>query len=290
MKTIVSFSGGKDSLAALLYVRNNITKKFTTVFCDTGWEAEETLQHIQDVKKRLNLDLAILKSKKYDGFVDLAIKKNRFPASKSRFCTEKLKIEPMIDYVLDQKDDLLIIDGIRSAESPARSKMSAQCTYFKYYFEPYKINKKGKPVKFTYRKKDIIKFNKNYAHDLLRPIFEWTAQQTIDYIKENGLEPNPLYSKGFKRVGCFPCINSGHTDIKSLLRFYPGRIEELKQIEKDTGHTFFTTGYIPKWACTNKKYPTINDIEIYINSKNATPELFPEFENQSCMSFYSLCE
>ena len=38
MKVIVTFSGGKDSLAALLWVREHITKNFTTVFCDTGWE------------------------------------------------------------------------------------------------------------------------------------------------------------------------------------------------------------------------------------------------------------
>ncbi len=38
MKIIVTFSGGKDSLAALLWVREHITKNFTTVFCDTGWE------------------------------------------------------------------------------------------------------------------------------------------------------------------------------------------------------------------------------------------------------------
>lgn len=38
MKVIVAFSGGKDSLAALLWTQEHITKNFTTVFCDTGWE------------------------------------------------------------------------------------------------------------------------------------------------------------------------------------------------------------------------------------------------------------
>ena len=33
MRTIVTFSGGKDSLAALLWIRNNFTKNFTTAFC-----------------------------------------------------------------------------------------------------------------------------------------------------------------------------------------------------------------------------------------------------------------
>lgn len=297
MKTIISFSGGKDSLAALLYVRNNITKKFTVVFCDTGWEAPETLQYIQDIKKQLDLNLVVLKSKKYDGFLDLAIQKKRFPSSQSRFCTEELKIKPIIDYILEQKDNLLIIDGIRATESPARALMQSQCTFFKYYFSPIlgangrsKTDKKGKHKFFTYRKKDVEKFTNKYADDVLRPIFHWSGQDSIDYIKQNGLEPNPLYKKGFKRVGCFPCINHTHKDIKSMMKFYPKRVEYLKKIEKETRHTLFTTNYIPKWACSNRQYPTICDIEKYLNQKNAIPELFPEFENQSCMSFYNLCE
>lgn len=47
MKVIVSFSGGKDSLASLLWVRNNLTKDFITVFCDTGWEHPLTYKYIE---------------------------------------------------------------------------------------------------------------------------------------------------------------------------------------------------------------------------------------------------
>lgn len=51
MKVIVSFSGGKDSLASLLWVRNNLTKDFITVFCDT------TLQDILDkLPKRIETE------------------------------------------------------------------------------------------------------------------------------------------------------------------------------------------------------------------------------------------
>ena len=62
MKVIVTFSGGKDSLAALLWVREHITKNFTTVFCDTGWEHPLTYEYINRIADRLNLDLVTLKS------------------------------------------------------------------------------------------------------------------------------------------------------------------------------------------------------------------------------------
>ncbi len=72
MKVIVTFSGGKDSLASLLWTREHITKNFTTVFCDTGWEHPLTYEYINRIADKLHLDLVTLKSKKYDGMVDLA--------------------------------------------------------------------------------------------------------------------------------------------------------------------------------------------------------------------------
>lgn len=78
MRVIVTFSGGKDSLAALLWTREHITKNFTTVFCDTGWEHPLTYEYIHRIADKLHLDLVTLKSKKYDGMVDLCGNFNRF--------------------------------------------------------------------------------------------------------------------------------------------------------------------------------------------------------------------
>ena len=65
MKVIVSFSGGKDSLASLLWVRNNLTKDFITVFCDTGWEHPLTYKYIEEVQEQLGLNLITVKSKSF---------------------------------------------------------------------------------------------------------------------------------------------------------------------------------------------------------------------------------
>ena len=157
MKVIVTFSGGKDSLAALLWTREHITKNFTTVFCDTGWEHPLTYEYINRIADKLHLDLVTLKSKKYDGMVDLARHKKRWPSTRARFCTQELKTKPCIDYVLDKiQDNMLMIQGIRAAESASRAKMQAQCTYFKYYFEPYGYDKVGKPKTHTYRGKEVL--------------------------------------------------------------------------------------------------------------------------------------
>lgn len=333
IKILVAFSGGKDSLAALLWtIKESGFKKenIEAVFCDTGWEHEVTYQHIKETTDKLGIKLVTLKSKKYDGLVDLAVKKKRFPSTKARFCTEKLKTEPMIDYILDEcKTNVLVVQGIRADESASRALMKKQCTYFRYYHEPYQSNSmiiaqlekkdkltdsqqkklakakarlaKGKEdFKFhTYRKKEVMQFRKDYLDDVLRPCFEWTGQSVMNYILDAGLKPNPLYYQDAKRVGCFPCIMCSKSEIKAMIEHNPEYIERLKQAEKTVGRTFFPPNYIPKKymkqidAKTGKKIPTVENVIRYVMDKNSNLDLFEDgnkSDNRKCMSFYGICE
>jgi 3'-phosphoadenosine 5'-phosphosulfate sulfotransferase (PAPS reductase)/FAD synthetase len=296
MKVLVFFSGGKDSQACLIHsVKEYGVQNCEAVFCDTGWEHPYTYEHIKTTVDLMNVKLVILKSKKYDGMIDLAKKKQRFPSTMARFCTSELKSIPAIDYVLSHNAHLITIEGIRSQESFNRSQMKPACTYFKWYFEPYGVNKKGKLLFHTYRKKDVIRWNAEYNADKLRPVFDWSGQDVIDYIKSNGQEPNILYLMGFKRVGCFPCIMASHQDLLTIIQKFPDQWQKVKDAEKEVGSTFFGGSKIPKWAQTGitkdgKRYTTAEDIEKYLLDKNQTGDLFDDGEVQSCMSYYGLCE
>lgn len=290
MKVIVSFSGGKDSLASLLWVRNNLTKDFITVFCDTGWEHPLTYKYIEEVQEQLGLNLITVKSKKFNGMVDLTKKKSRWPSSQRRFCTSELKTIPMIDYILDEvNDDVLIIQGIRAAESAKRAEMSKQCTYFKYYVQPYGKDKNGKDKYHTYRRKDVLAFRKKYADDLLRPVFDWSAQQVIDYILENGIQPNPLYRMGYKRVGCFPCVMASQQDIYNISVQEPERISYIAGLEQQFNSSFLGPDKISS-KYYKGEYPLISDVVRYVQSKRAGGSLFDDDVATSCMSYYGLCE
>mgnify|MGYP000414679665 CR=1 FL=1 len=256
MKVIVSFSGGKDSLASLLWVRNNLTKDFITVFCDTGWEHPLTYKYIEEVQEQLGLNLITVKSKKFNGMVDLTKKKSRWPSSQRRFCTSELKTIPMIDYILDEvNDDVLIIQGIRAAESAKRAEMSKQCTYFKYYVQPYGKDKNGKDKYHTYRRKDVLAFRKKYADDLLRPVFDWSAQQ----------------------------------DIYNISVQEPEMISYIAGLEQQFNSSFFGPDKISS-KYYKGEYPLISDVVRYVQSKRAGGSLFDDDVATSCMSYYGLCE
>ena len=289
-KIYVFFSGGKDSQACLILAAKKYgIDNIQAVFCDTGWENPVTYDHIHKVCDSMGVRLITIKSEKYDGMVDLAVKKKLFPSTKARFCTEELKVRPSIDFVLSQKSNVIIIEGIRGAESKQRSLMSNQCSYFKYYFEPYGHDKDGKPRYRTYRKKEVIEWTKQYNADIERLVFNHSAQDVIDSIIKKGQQPNPLYYNGFSRVGCFPCFMASHRDIKQIIKVYPERIKELIEAEAKVGRSFFPPSYIPKWACKNGEFPFIDDVVKYLNEKDATIDAF-ESETPTCMSLYGLCE
>ena len=294
-KVIITFSGGKDSLACLIWAKNNPEYKnaeMEAVFCDTGWEHEATYKHINDVIKKIGIKLITIKSKKYNGFVDLAVQKGRFPSAKARFCTEELKSKPMIDYVLEQRQNLIIVQGIRKDESKSRSIMNESCTLFKHYTKQLPSGKFH-----NYRKKDVLLWKQKYNDDIIRPVFHWSGSLVMKYIVENGFKPNPLYYQGAMRVGCYPCIMCRHSEINNMMTTNPEYVTRLMDAENRVGRTFFAPEYIPKWASQNKDEKTgktintVLDVTNYIQGRNSTLDMFEEDgEDRSCMSYYGLCE
>ena len=284
MKILVSFSGGKDSQACLIQAAKQYgTYKIEAVFCDTGWEHPDTYQHITDVCMQMGVKLTTLKSK-YD-FVSLAVYKKRFPSTKARFCTEELKMKPMIDYVLSLKESCIIIQGIRAGESVARAAMDEQCMYFKGYFQP---NKNGR--KESYKGREVREWCSQYDASVVRPIFRWAAQDVIDCIIDSGQKPNPLYYRGFSRVGCLPCIMCRQAEIRELMKDEPMK-QRLLDAEHQIVFSFFPPDYIPKYACANGKYPMVEDVFKYISDTNATLDMFEPKGGYACMSlFHGLCE
>lgn len=296
MKIPVTFSGGKDSHASLIWaVKKFGVKNIVAVFCDTGWEHQYTYDHIVSVCEKLGVELITLKSKKYDGMIDLAVKKKRFPSTKARFCTSELKSIPVIDWVLDQTENLIIIQGIRKDESVSRSKMQENCRFFKFYFEPYGFDKKGKPKFHTYRKKEIIEWCEKYDDSIMRPVFNWSGQKVIDYIIENSHKPNPLYYKGANRVGCFPCIMSSQKELKAMIELTPEWIDKVNKAEIAAKSSFFPPHKIPKrfsrqTDLKGNKYPNVKDVVDYLTEYSENLFADEPEQNKSCMSFYGICE
>ena len=217
MKYIVSISGGKDSTACLLYMLERVNKEnIIPVFCDTKWEADETYEYLDYLEKELDIEIVRIES---EGMWALCERKGFVVNRHMRSCTMELKIKPFQRWLKNNfvgKEEFIVIQGIRREESDARKDI-----------EVFEI------------KKSILAGEK-FLIPTLFPIAYWSIDRVFEFIKKKGIKINPLYLKGFKRVGCMPCVNANKYELLYLPKKYKERLKALENaIEKQISKKAF---------------------------------------------------
>ena len=267
MKRIVAYSSGKDSTACLLWAIEQFPlRDILVVFNDTLWEHELTYGYMTQMKDSLlaGLEMRILPSMGMEKLVEI---KHRVPSAKARFCTEELKVKPMIEFLKTIDDEFELYDGKRRDESDARSQLQ------------------------------VREWSDWYDCWVNHPLAFWTVEQVFALSAKHGIPPNPLYLMNAGRVGCFPCVLINHREAKAFLldpQLRPEFVRRIEKLEAITGCSFFPPNYIPKRYQTGldeksgKKFCRSADVITYLDMKTM-PEL-PWEERKTCMSIYNLCE
>lgn len=288
---LISISGGKDSTALWLHLKNELRlPNLIAIFSDTGWEHPATYDYLDYLETVIG---PLIRLKPELDFVELAKKKNRFPSAKARFCTEHLKMRPMREWLRSQidtralsSDDLIQCTGIRAEESSSRAKMS-----------------------------EFVEMDEFFKLPQWRPIISWTWQEVFDCHERHQVAPNPLYKQGMSRVGCMPCIMSNHSELAEIAVRFPETIYKVEAAEAYASSparpsSFFGPGFIPERFCSTEwqhpktgviyKIPTARDVFNYVQLSKPEKEfggkmvpLFTEPPNESigvCSSIYGLCE
>lgn len=240
-KIAVAISGGKDSTATLLLaIEEYSNKNVLGIFLDTGFESSLTYQYIDYLQEILNIQIIKLKSKKWKDLPTLIRLKKRFPSIKYRFCTTKLKQIPAAEFLSTQKEIKELWFGLRCEESKKRKER------YKNISADYKWNyTEWLKISCGDLKKDI---RNKVSHIYCRfPIIHWTKEQVFNYIKQKKIEINPLYKKGFSRVGCYPCILARKYEYELCWADPEGKknILLLAKIEKELNEKGFHTKLKP---------------------------------------------
>ncbi len=185
----VSFSGGKDSLATLLLVLDAGIKP-KIIFIDTGIEFQETLDHIDEIMKKHDLEL--LTTKAGEAYFDAV--KYFGPSSKDfRWCCKTCKLGPTAGLVREHfPDGVLSFIGQRQYESEARYQKGG------IWENPWVPGQIG-----------------------TSPIQKWTSLEVWLYIFYKEEEYNPLYAQGFERIGCWLCPAADMAEQSEIARFMP---------------------------------------------------------------------
>lgn len=228
IKIVVPISGGKDSQACLkIALQEYDNSEILGLFCDTKFEHPLTYLHIEQMRDIYNVNIKTICA---GNIPDKVLKHNMFPMGGARFCTDQLKIQPSIKFYKNlfeqQGNGFEIWLGMRAQESIQRKK--------KYNsFENNEI----------YLPNDIMTSFPKYLGDMgIRiklPVVDYSLFEIFNLL--DGFY-NPLYKKGFSRVGCFPCLAAGDADkFKSFTFDETGRKHHriVIDLEKQIGKSVY---------------------------------------------------
>lgn len=110
---ILSLSGGKDSTALALYMREKIPQ-MEYAFCDTGEELSETYDYLLKIEAQLGIKIIRLNpDRQFLHYLDLY--RGVLPDPRTRWCTRMLKLRPFEKYIGD--DPVCLYVGLRADEA-----------------------------------------------------------------------------------------------------------------------------------------------------------------------------
>jgi len=193
----VSFSGGKDSLAAY-GITARAVKEPELLFTNTGLEFPETLEYVEAFAKKNDLVLHVAEA-------GTAFRDNvdTFgpPAKDFRWCCKVCKLGPISELISKTyPNGTVTSEGNRSLESYSRADTGLVT---RNPFVPNQIN--------------------------LNPVRDWCAAEIWGYIWMRGLDYNPLYERDFERIGCYLCASCLASEWRNTARIHPDMYRDWEE-------------------------------------------------------------
>src|SRR5262249_3971835 len=122
IRHICGISGGKDSSALAVYMRDKVPQ-MEYFFCDTGAELPETYEYLDKLETTLAKPIARLNARKgFDHWFE--VYRGALPSPQMRWCTKKMKIEPIEEWVGD--DVAVSYVAIRADETGRKGYISTK--------------------------------------------------------------------------------------------------------------------------------------------------------------------
>ena len=199
---ILSLSGGKDSTALAIHMRDRVPQ-MEYVFCDTKKELPETYEYLHKIEAYLGRKIVRLCADRgFDHWLDVF--GHVLPSSQMRWCTKLLKIKPFESYVGD--DSVMMYIGIRADEMR----------------QAYISSKPN--IKAVYPLKD-----------------DGITRDDVFRILEDSGVGLPEYYKWRTRSGCYFCFFQRRAEWVGLLEHHPELFQDAQRYEKydaDTGRSY----------------------------------------------------
>ena len=199
MRHILSLSGGKDSAALAIYMRDKVSG-MEYVFSDTGKELPETYEYLERIEDHLGLRINRLNAELgFDHWYD--VYGGMIPSNHRRWCTKMLKLKPFEEFV--GEDPVINYVGLRSDE-----KRSGYISHKPNITPVYPFQQDG--------------LNLSDIEEILR---------------SSGVGLPPYTAWGRSRSGCFFCFYQQKIEWVRLKEHHPDLFDAAKAYEKPYGYS-----------------------------------------------------
>lgn len=170
---VMSSSFGADS-AVLLHMATRLLPDIRVIMVDTGFLFPETWQFMEELRRRLNLNVWVYRTKQ-DPIAYLQSRGEKDPAIRQDVacCCSVNKNEPF-DRAMKDLAPRAWLRGIRRRQSETRAD------------------------------KQFVEFSPRYQCHAISPLLNWGGREIHQYLKENDLPYHPLRDKGYLSIGCNP--------------------------------------------------------------------------------------
>lgn len=229
---MLCYSGGKDSDVILdLAIKSGID--FELQHSHTTADAPETVYHIRKKFKELELQgiKCIINMPKFKGnstsMWSLIPAKGMPPTRLMRYCCSILKETAGANRA--------IATGVRRAESLKRQSRGILETYTSNKSQKIILNNDNDD------KRQIIEHCQLQGKTIVNSICDWSDDDVKEYIQQEHITLNPLYSYGFSRVGCIGCPFAGKKRFIEFARYpkyrdlYISAFDKMVQVRKQNG-------------------------------------------------------
>lgn len=231
---LLCYSGGKDSEIILdLALKSGID--FEILHNHTTADAPETVYHIRRKFKELEskgikctTQMPTFKGKSVSMWSLIPAKKIP-PTRLARYCCAILKETAGANRA--------IVTGVRRAESVKRQSRGI--------LETYTSNKSNRIILNNDNddKRQIIEHCQLQGKIIVNPICDWSDDDVKEYIQQEHITLNQLYSCGFSRVGCIGCPMAGKKRFAEFARYpkhrdlYIRAFDRMLEVRKQAGLT-----------------------------------------------------
>lgn len=207
MRHILSLSGGKDSAALAVFMRDRLPE-MEYIFHDTDKELPETMEYLARLEAVLGKKITkTTPEHSFDHW--LKVYGGMIPSNHRRWCTKMLKLKPFEQHVGDQP----VVNYVALRADEDR--------------EGYISHKPNITTVYPFREAGLVRAD------------------ILQILEESGLGLPPYMAWGRTRSGCFFCFYQQKIEWVHLKERYPDLFEEAKRYEyanQVNGDPFYWSG------------------------------------------------